>query len=52
MLMRIVVAGPANVRATTKRKRRDVTPTQISTPVFSLGGGVVDGMRERSGALR
>jgi hypothetical protein len=50
LLMRIVVAGEANVFPTTCRKSKLVIEIQIGQPVFCEGGGVVEGIRESNGA--
>jgi hypothetical protein len=52
LLIRIVVAGDANVRPITWTKRSAVSADHIVTPVFWLGGGVVDGMRDKKGTKR
>jgi hypothetical protein len=50
LLMRIDVAGEANVLPTTCMKSNPVIEIQIGQPVFCDGGGVVEGIRESMGA--
>lgn len=50
LLIKIVVAGPANVREMVWMRRIQVSAVQIRGPVFPHGGGERDGMSERNGA--
>jgi hypothetical protein len=47
--MRIVEAGVANVRPVTWMKSSPVRAAQMRRPVFWLGGGVVEGIRDKNG---
>lgn len=45
LLMRMMVAGSANVRAATWRKRTTLMPSQMMEPLAGSGGGEEEGRR-------
>jgi len=50
LLTKMIVAGKANVRATTWMKRMDIIPIQIIIPSVGRGALVVDGNIDKYGA--